>query len=106
MEVNKKGLIFSTDAFFGLVLVVILAAAFSIYYTSGKTNSNINETLNYQTTDNAIVAFYLGRGESGSAQPNAEHAQCITTYHYELTPNAGLPPTQSTVSKQKFCESI
>lgn len=119
----KKGFIFTIDAFYAMIFVVSLAGAFAFYYTAAPTNSKEIETLNMQTTDTALAAFYLGKSTadypdfSGTLATDANYAKCTTLYSYTILYNepyhdAAVPPlgptitTQSPITENKFCRRI
>ena len=110
----KKGFIFTIDAFYAMIFVVALAGAFAFYYNTAQTNSKQIETINMQTTDTALVAFYLGKTTadypdfSATLAADANYAKCATLWNYSI--EYPVIPEQSTIQSQlglnPFCKRI
>ncbi len=118
----SKGFIFTIDAFYAMIFVAMLAGGFAFYYTVAPTNSKEIEYLNMQTTDAALVAFYLGQTTNPdfdtSIPADANIAKCTSLYNYAILYNEtyngvnapATPPitvtTQSPITENKFCRGI
>ena len=99
----RRGAIFSFDAGFALVMVIVLLGIAVTSYEVSQDDTGITQTLRNQANDRAVTGFYLGEsGRENIGSSFSEFGECATIYFYDpaLTPRGKTPPF-----KQNFCET-
>lgn len=87
MGKKEKGFIFSIDAMFAIVLVVLLSGLFMAYYAVQEPSMHALGTLERKAADRAIVALYLGTYPDPripSMMPDATFTACAYVFYLEV----------------------
>ena len=108
---GRKGVIFSTDALFGVFFVALIASVMLLNNQSNAFESRVFENLGRKTSDAAMVGFqtsqnvsapaFTALGLSDSMPALKGFGKC--SYSYSYAPAADS--VQSSVGMQKFCAS-
>lgn len=93
----KKGIMFTTDAIFALI-AVMLFLAWLPYQMSSQSGSQVFENLSEQARDSAITNFYKDNpSPNPSIDADAEFGKCVAVYSI-------IPGLGGTVDETFFCE--
>lgn len=103
---KSKGFIFSADAAFAIILVLIVAATLLVGEKTADSSSDSFKFLDSKTRDYSIVGFYLNKtakqlGISENPDFTASSAKCNSSYVLDLNPpSAG----QTQLTQKRFCD--
>jgi hypothetical protein len=96
----RKGIIFSLDSMFAVLLLVIIAAA----YANVADNNNTQLKIAGLRTDEAIDGVLMGNysGNISDKLPAGINLSCVEWWDYEITPGSG----QTSPVKKIICEGF
>ena len=82
---KSKGFMFTADAIFAIILVVLLATAYVNIYKVEGVDVEASKSLKQQAIDEALVSFYGdGSSTSTSISASARQGYCVTAFDYDL----------------------
>ena len=102
-SMNGKALVFSFDAVFALVVVIIAIGAISMNYFASEAESSAYESVSNKAMDRAVVGFYLNQSGSGDIS-TAKFGRCYTVLRYDPNNFGDGPSDAASWTEEEFCE--
>ena len=104
---KRKGFIFSLDALFAVVLLIIGTSMILLFVYPENPGMAKVSFMEQNTHDSAITGFYQNKkptdyGLSSAPDPASEHYFCYKTFKYEFVPEEDT--TQGGIIEKNFCE--
>lgn len=105
----KKGIIFSLDATYGLIVVFFTLGMLSFYYSGSTNTTGFAEKTGTETNDYAIIGFYTDKDgtdfglDSLNSISNQEFIECAQHSLFELEESAGNSNSQSDLERKNYC---
>jgi len=103
---KQKGFIFSLDAMFAIILLIIGTSMVLLFVYSENPGMAKVSFMEQNTHDSAIIAFYQNKeptdyGLDDNPDPASDYYFCYKTFKYEFIPEDTAP---GSIIEKTFCE--